>query len=417
MKIEYICPQACPQKRGLPPNPKPMKSYSFYFKDAKSVSMLILSITEGGKRERLSLHIKEDPATFDVASRTFTKANPHYKTLNARLAAICAVLEREIREAEVTGIALGPFRERIEDLMRLPRMRKTRTDNLFIPFFEGFVYNDSTKRTFARQSVTTLNVFKAYASERGINPTFDDMTYELSEDFISWLAARGLAPNTRGSHIKRIKAALHEAHLLRRHTNIDYQRFRKEREDVDSVYLTTGEVERIAALELVGGLDDARDLFLLGCHTGMRHSDYCRLAAADIHDGIIHNVNQKTKAVVEIPAHPRVLAILAKHGGRAPKISQQKFNQYIKDICRRAGITQRVTLRGRGVTRTMEKWEAVTSHTARRTGITNMYKAGVPVYRCMMISGHTTEKVFLSYIKITQEENAALLRDNPFFRL
>lgn len=392
-----------------------MITYSFFFKNPKEVSILYLSLYENGKREKISLKIKEDPSTYNKDAQCFTKANPYYRTLNARLANIKSVLESEIRDAEVTNISLVDFRARIEQVINLTPKKVKKPQDSFISYFEKFTYSFNTKRVFARQHVTSLNVFKRFCEEQGINPTFDDMTYKLSEDFITWMATNNMAPNTRGTHIKRIKTAMNEAHIAKLHNNTDYKRFRKERVDTDNVYLTTDEVEAIAALSLDNGMEKARDLFLLGCHTGMRYSDYSRITLGDIHDSIIHNINKKTKVVVEIPAHPRVISILKRHGGAAPVISQQKFNAFIKDICRMAGITDKVTLRAKGRSSSMEKWEAVTSHTARRTGITNMYKAGVPIYRCMMISGHTTEKVFLQYIKITQKENAELLRSNPFF--
>lgn len=392
-----------------------MKTYSFFFKNPKEVSILYLSLYENGKREKISLKIKEDPSTYNKEAQCFTKANPYYKILNARLANIKSILESEVRNAEVSQMSLLDFRTRIEEAINLTPKKVKKPQDSFISYFEKFTYAYSTKRKFARQHVTSLNVFKRFCKDMNINPTFSEMTYKLSEDFITWMATDGQSPNTRGTHMRRIKTAMNEAYIAKLHNNTDYKQFRKEKIDTDNIYLTTDEVEAIAALPLNNGMDKARDLFLLGCHTGMRYSDYSRITLDDIHDGIVHNINKKTQAVVEIPAHPRVISILKKHDGAAPIISQQKFNAFIKDICRMAGITDKVTLRAKGSSSSMEKWEAVTSHTARRTGITNMYKAGVPIYRCMMISGHTTEKVFLQYIKITQKENAELLRSNPFF--
>lgn len=101
-------------------------------------------------------------------------------------------------------------------------------------------------------------------------------------------------------------------------------------------------------------------------------------------------------------------------------MSEQKLNKHIKELCRMAGIRQKVEVsitRGTGVERTIkEKWEMVSTHTARRSFATNAYKAGVPSLAIMQVTGHTTEKSFLKYIKISREENAELLRDHPFFR-
>lgn len=60
--------------------------------------------------------------------------------------------------------------------------------------------------------------------------------------------------------------------------------------------------------------------------------------------------------------------------------------------------------------------DMVSSHTARRTGATLLYKSGVPIKQCMMITGHKSESTFLGYIRISKEENAELLSKNPFFK-
>ena len=108
---------------------------------------------------------------------------------------------------------------------------------------------------------------------------------------------------------------------------------------------------------------------------------------------------------------------LESYEGVLPKIKPQRFNMYIKEVCKEAGINESVLVRKSGKHIRSEKWELVSSHTARRTGLTNMYKAGIPTYRCMMISGHKTEQVFLTYLRITQEENAQFLKENSFFKL
>jgi integrase len=247
-------------------------------------------------------------------------------------------------------------------------------------------------------------------------PTFDDIDYAFCEDFIEWMSAKDLCANTRGSHIKFVKAAMNEALKNKLHSNEDFRTFRKEMEQVDAVYLTNEEVTKIAELPLCGVHAVARDIFIIGCHTGMRFSDYSRLSADDISDGVIHLITQKCKIPVDIPAHPRVLEIMNKYGGVLPSITPQRFNMYIKDVCKEAGINDSILIRKSGKHIRCEKWELVSSHTARRTGLTNMYKAGIPTYRCMMISGHKTEQVFLTYLRITQQENAEYLKDNPFFK-
>jgi integrase len=68
------------------------------------------------------------------------------------------------------------------------------------------------------------------------------------------------------------------------------------------------------------------------------------------------------------------------------------------------------------VRKRVKKYALVSSHTARRTGATNMYLAGVQTFRIMLITGHTTEQSFFKYIRIEREENARVLSEHPFFK-
>jgi len=69
-----------------------------------------------------------------------------------------------------------------------------------------------------------------------------------------------------------------------------------------------------------------------------------------------------------------------------------------------------ITKGGKRITEAHPKWELVTSHTARRSFATNLYKSGFPSISIMGITGHRTEKAFLKYIKVTPEEHAMLLQ-------
>lgn len=392
-----------------------MKTYTFVFKDAKQKSLLYLVLRENGKREKISLQLKEDPATFDKERYLFTRENQYHKTLNARLNFIKSKVELLIREAEVTNDSLLDLREKVAAAINVKDTKKVdkSKDKLFMPYFRKWSLGENTKYKYNRFKTYTFNLLTEYFGKT--QPTFDDINYTFCESFIEWMEGRNLCANTRGSHVKFIKAAMNEAYKNKLHTNEDFRTFRKENEQVDAVYLTNEEVTKVAELPLCGSYGLVRDLFIIGCHTGMRFSDYSRLSMNDISDGVIHFITQKCKTPVDIPVHPRVQAILEKHGGTLPKISGQKFNAYIKEVCKEAGINESVLVRKSGKHTRYKKWELVSSHTARRTGLTNMYKAGISTYRCMMISGHKTEQVFLTYLRITQQENAEFLKNNPFF--
>ena len=67
------------------------------------------------------------------------------------------------------------------------------------------------------------------------------------------------------------------------------------------------------------------------------------------------------------------------------------------------------------VTRTVSKWELVTSHTARRSFATNAFLNDVPALAIMQITGHRTESAFMKYIRMSPKDNAIKLQSHKFF--
>jgi integrase len=170
-------------------------------------------------------------------------------------------------------------------------------------------------------------------------------------------------------------------------------------------------------------LDRVRDLFIIGCYTGLRFSDLKQLKDENLTDNRtrIRIRTEKTGELVIIPLHPFVKAILRKHNGIPPEaLTNQKMNDYLKEIGEWAGIDETVVLHftkgGQRVTETYKKYQLITTHTARRSFATNAYLQDVPTISIMKITGHRTEKSFMKYIKISQEDNANKLINHPFFK-
>ena len=106
--------------------------------------------------------------------------------------------------------------------------------------------------------------------------------------------------------------------------------------------------------------------------------------------------------------------MLRKYDGALPRsISNQKMNDYLKEVCQLAGIDSKEskaqTKGGKRITKTFEKWQMVSTHTARRSFATNMYLLGIPALTIMQITGHRTEKAFMRYIKLDREQHAKVM--------
>ena len=246
---------------------------------------------------------------------------------------------------------------------------------------------------------------------------FSEIDGYFYDKFVSYLQSLNLTLNSVGKHIKVLKTILNEAAKQGYNVNNNHKSFHVFTEETDTIYLNEPELQKLKDLDLSKSLcfDRVRDWFLLLAWTGSRFSDLEKLTKADIKDGFISFRQQKTNTKVTIPLHPVTLEILEKYNYRLPEvITNQKFNDYIKEVCRIAEINSPETMTrtegGKLITSSFEKWEQVTSHTGRRSFATNMYKRGLPSLMIMSVTGHKTEKSFLKYIKVKQEEHAEMMK-------
>lgn len=393
--------------------------YYIVAKDTKAeTTSIIIIIRDKTKSTKIYTGVSGNPKNFSPEEGLFTKAEELWRSNNYTLLEWRKATEKAIETARLMEWDLSKVKERI--MFDMGKIKEEDTSEKILPYFKLWSTTSTTKRTATRQMYYSYTLFAEYCESKKLNPRFNEMNMSIAEGYIEFMAQRGLNPNTRGCHMKNLKAVMKKALLEERHSNRVFEGYRCERNEVDNVYLTDEEVERLENLSLVGSKALVRDLFIIGCHTAMRYSDYTRLSHFNINGGMIRQTQQKTGNRVVIPAHPKVVEIINYYGGILPTISQQKFNSIIKDVCRMANICDKVgvtevTNEGKSTTY-YEKWELVSSHTARRTAATNMFKAGIPTLSIMKITGHKTESSFMLYIKVGKEENAESLKDNPFFK-
>jgi integrase len=195
--------------------------------------------------------------------------------------------------------------------------------------------------------------------------------------------------------------------------------FNTRREDSDNIYLNEQELQLFMDLKVFKSKmkEEVRDLFIVGCYTGLRFSNYSHLDLEYMQDGNLTIIQKKTKQKVTIPIHPNVKMIIDKYKGVLPPCpTSQEFNRTLKELGEgipelNVPFSQQITKgRKKEVIVTM-KWEKIVTHTARRSFCTNMYLMGVPVVTIMSISGHKTQKSFMGYIKATGEEHATIMKE------
>ena len=274
---------------------------------------------------------------------------------------------------------------------------------------------------------TTLRHLKEYAEAYNKSLDFDSITLEFYNQYTSYLTHKcNLSLNTVGKHIKILKIFLNEATDRGLNQNMDFKKrkFKARKEDSENIYLTVEELKKMESIDFSASprLDKVRDLFLVGCYTGLRFSDFTQIKPENIDykKSILKIRTQKTGQRVSVPLHPTVKLILKKYDNELPKAyTNQLMNRYLKEVASVSGLKQMIqttiTKGGKVQKNNCPKYELVTTHTARRSFATNLYLADVPSISIMKITGHKTERSFMQYIKISQEQNADKLLNHPFF--
>tara|TARA_R110002060_G_scaffold11985_1_gene17263 strand:+ start:4260 stop:5450 length:1191 start_codon:yes stop_codon:yes gene_type:complete len=183
----------------------------------------------------------------------------------------------------------------------------------------------------------------------------------------------------------------------------DYNNIKVKKFETNDVHLTEDELKLLELADLYGSEERARDLFLIGAYTGQRFSDYTMFEKADVRQGAIVKKAKKTKITAFIPLHKKLKVLLDKYNWKLPKISSQKFNVKIQDICRKLEINdpiKKVSFMGNNKSEVIfPKWKIIGSHTARRTYITLMSERGMPDHQLMQIAGIKDVKTLKKYKK------------------
>ncbi|MEM9885981.1 MAG: tyrosine-type recombinase/integrase [Bacteroidota bacterium] len=267
------------------------------------------------------------------------------------------------------------------------------------------------------------NILKKYAKEEGTF-TYEDVDWEYRLKLIDWLTKRDIQLSYGNKTLKVLRMFLERAKKKKIHANSNYNGsgwlIPRTKAKGQIIFLTLRELQILADLDLSSKLEKVRDLFLIGAGTGQRFSDYSKYEPHNFYVSdqgipILYVVSQKTHTPAKIPLNifPWLMPVLEKHSFSSPKISMQKFNLWIKEICVQAGfdakmlkIDQFMGRKPRVEKRYVSKYQEVASHTCRRSFATNLYKMGYRLAQIMPMTGHSSESQLREYIGLDNEENA-----------
>jgi len=372
---------------------------------------------------------------------------PDYKDISLVLKAIKAHI-MQVEGQYIAGnmdLTVEKFKNELNKrLNRTPAAKKVQKINPdLVAGFEQYyelkkaakALSDGTLRGYKVVS-KKLKEYAEYKHQKRIE--FKDINGDFYDDILNWMRSKEYTNAYIGAFISKIKSYLNHVwenspELMEGVTRPGWKvsKFKRLNEEADNVYLNTEQLARIEEKDLsdIPRLERVRDAFLIGCWTGLRFSDLSQITPDNFGQVInkegkavetLRVVSQKTKKTVNIPVHPCVKRIINHYKGKPPRIpTNQIFNRYIKDALKECELTEKISIvkpvKGKRVTVKSPLYKEVSSHTARRSFASNMYKSGVPAITIMSVTGHRSERSFLAYIKIDSTEHAAIMAASQLF--
>ena len=305
-----------------------------------------------------------------------------------------------------------------------------KSSGLFLEVIDSYI--EAKSKELTSSSIKTYrkvrNKVKKIEDYHGKTYFIDQIDRTFFDDFVSFYKFHSYSTNTTKKEWNCIKSFVSfgaEELDLTVYTKLN--KIKLESEETDDTYLTIEELEKIKQLDLGDRLDKVRDWLIISCFTAQRISDFFNFSSENIIERngqkLLRFKQKKTRKEIFLPILNDVQQVLDKRNGSFPnKISDQKYNGYIKEVCQLAGITE-VIHGGKTVNVGTEdepayrkkkgmypKYELVTSHIGRRSFATNYY-GKIPTPLLMSATGHSSEKQFLEYIKRDPIDNALMLAE------
>ena len=352
---------------------------------------------------------------------------------------------KEVDEINNTLIALRTQIKKIEnrfdddrieykasDVVKALEGNKTKTKdeaptNQVFDFVDKYIQDNKASREPG--SMCVYKSLKRHLSEFEVSKkkkiTFDEIDYAFFLEFQNFLInnrtkrnPNGLGNVTIAKQLSTLKTFLNYARMQGIEVPDKYKDFKIKKESLEVLALTNDEFETLYHFDLSKNrkLDQVRDVFCFSCATGFRYSDLAQLKKEHIKDGEIRLTVTKTKQKLSVPLNPYSQSILDKYAAvhrPLPVISNQKMNEYIKELCKKAGINDPVQIvRFRGARReekTYPKYEMIRVHTGRKTFATLSLEKGMSAEEVMKIGGWKSYASFARYVNITEKRTKVVM--------
>ena len=391
-----------------------------------------MRVNFASKRIEFTTGYRIDAAKWDsdkqrVRNGCTNKLKQSASEINASLLGYYTEVQEIFKKFEVEEIMPTPeqIKEAFNALHKPIEEVKQRklTPNAFYKVFDEFV------RDCGRQNDWTDSTYEKFAAVKNHLMNFrDELTFDFFDekglnDYVTYLRdVKEMRNSTIGKQLSFLKWFLRWAFKKGLHQNNAYDSYKPKLKSTQKkiIFLTWEELNKLREFEIPAAkqaLDRVRDVFLFQCFTGLRYSDVFNLRRSDIKGDHIEVTTVKTSdsLIIELNNHSK--AILDKYKDVAfeddkvlPVITNQKMNDYLKELAELAGIDEPVRqtyYRGNErIDEVTPKYALLGTHAGRRTFICNALALGIPPQVVMKWTGHSDYKAMKPYIDIADDIKA-----------
>lgn len=297
---------------------------------------------------------------------------------------------------------------------------KTHRGTGFFDIYDVFVEEEGKKNQWTKATYDKMLTQKKHLFDFDTGLSFQDITEDKLIDYQYFLQntlnLKNSTINKQFSFLRRFLRWSRRENYLQ---NTIYEDFRPKLKTTQKkiIFLTQAELKQVRNFEIPFAksyLERVRDIFLFSCFTGLRYSDVKNLKKSDIKEDTIEVTTIKTadSIIIELNNHSR--AILDKYKDdifvqdyALPVISNQKMNEYLKELMELAGIDEPIRETyyqgNKRIDIVTPKYALIGTHAGRRTFICNALSLGIPPQVVMKWTGHSDYKAMKPYIDIADE--------------
>lgn len=300
----------------------------------------------------------------------------------------------------------------------------SKAKNKFYEAFDEFMSCKIKNKDWTASTIKRYNniraILKDFEQNKKYKLTFSTITGKFYTEFTDFcMNERGHINNTFSRNVGLFKTFMFWS-LEKGYTyKTDFINFKKKpRVVTNQIALTNEDIKSLVNFEFENKrLGKVRDVFVFSCVTGLRFGELKFISKSNISNDSLLLKEEKGagKRAREIPLNQIALFILKKYDFKLPLIANQKHNDYIKEVFKKAGYTnavEKTSTRGKEVIReVMPFYERISSHTARRTFITMMKRKGKSDKLIAEITGHSDMKTLNQYYQVSKDEIKEAVKD------